>query len=209
MACPLGTDSGCLLAGRGHLLRAVCRDSQAAASCAVGPAHSSPDQMNQRSWMVRRRSTVRFFPGRVLLCGRRDLRWRAGRGRGRRRLGGHPARRGRGRHARPAAARGPRRPGAAGPGGAEGPGRDCRADRTRLANNTGVVTFADKTYPAGRHWAHASIDVTIVAGSVQPSKDGQVIRVHPIRHDRAKELGAFANPQGRPRRKNSATGNVA
>ena len=80
---------------------------------------------------------------------------------------------------------------------------------TRLANNTGVVTFADKTYAAGRRWAHASIDVTIVAGSVQLSKDGQVIRVHPIRHDRAKELGAFANPKGRPRRKNSATGNVA
>jgi transposase InsO family protein len=80
---------------------------------------------------------------------------------------------------------------------------------TRLASNTGVVTFADKTYAAGRRWAHASIDVTIVAGSVQLSKDGQVIRVHPIRHDRSKELGAFANPKGRPRRKNSATGNVA
>jgi hypothetical protein len=80
---------------------------------------------------------------------------------------------------------------------------------TRLANNTGVITFADKTYAAGRRWAHASIDVTIVAGSVQLSKDGKVIRVHPIRHDRAKELGAFANPKGRPRRKNSATGNVA
>jgi transposase InsO family protein len=80
---------------------------------------------------------------------------------------------------------------------------------TRLANNTGVITFADKTYAAGRRWAHASIDVTIVAGSVQLSKDGHVIRVHPIRHDRSKELGAFANPKGRPRRKNSATGNVA
>jgi transposase InsO family protein len=80
---------------------------------------------------------------------------------------------------------------------------------TRLANNTGVITFADKTYAAGRRWAHASIDVTIVAGSVQLSKDGKVIRIHPIRHDRAKELGAFANPKGRPRRKNSATGNVA
>src|SRR5215471_8551025 len=80
---------------------------------------------------------------------------------------------------------------------------------TRLANNTGVITFADKTYAAGRRWAHTSIDVTIVAGSVQLSKDGKVIRIHPIRHDRAKELGAFANPKGRPRRKNSATGNVA
>jgi hypothetical protein len=80
---------------------------------------------------------------------------------------------------------------------------------TRLASNTGVITFADKTYAAGRRWAHTSIDVTIVAGSVQLSKDGKVIRIHPIRHDRSKELGAFANPKGRPRRKNSATGNVA
>ena len=39
--------------------------------------------------------------------------------------------------------------------------------------------------------------MTIVAGSVQLSKDGKVIRVHPIRHDRSRELGAFANPKGR------------
>jgi transposase InsO family protein len=80
---------------------------------------------------------------------------------------------------------------------------------TRLANNTGVITFAGTTYSAGRRWSNTSIDVTIVAASVQLSKDGKVLRVHPIRHDRAKELGAFANPKGRPRRKNSATGNVA
>jgi len=35
---------------------------------------------------------------------------------------------------------------------------------------------------------------------VQLSVDDQVIRVHPIRHDRSRELGAFANPKGRPRR---------
>ena len=80
---------------------------------------------------------------------------------------------------------------------------------TRLANNTGVITFAGTTYAVGRRWSNTSIDVTIVAGSVQLSKDGQIIRVHLIRHDRAKELGAFANPKDRPRRKNSATGNVA
>jgi len=80
---------------------------------------------------------------------------------------------------------------------------------TRLANNTGVITLAGQTYPAGRRRARTSIDVTTVAGSVQLSEDGKVIPVHPIRHDRSKELGAFANPQGRPRRKNSAAGNVA
>jgi transposase InsO family protein len=79
---------------------------------------------------------------------------------------------------------------------------------TRLANGTGVVSFAGTDYQAGRGWARQSIEVSIVAGSVQLSKDGKIIRVHPIRHDRARELGAFANPKGRPRRKNSAAGNV-
>jgi transposase InsO family protein len=79
---------------------------------------------------------------------------------------------------------------------------------TRLANSTGVVSFAGTDYQAGRRWARQPVEVSIVAGSVQLSKDGKVIRVHPIRHDRARELGAFANPKGRPRRKNSAIGNV-
>src|SRR6185437_2326489 len=68
---------------------------------------------------------------------------------------------------------------------------------TRLANGAGVVSFAGTDYPCGRRWARQSIDVSIVAGSVQLSRDGTVIRVHPIRHDRARELGAFANPKGR------------
>jgi transposase InsO family protein len=80
---------------------------------------------------------------------------------------------------------------------------------TRLADGAGVVSFAGTSYACGRRWARTAIDVAIVAGSVQLSKDGQVIRVHPIRHDRARELGAFANPKGRPRRKNSAIGSTA
>lgn len=31
-------------------------------------------------------------------------------------------------------------------------------------------------------------------GKISLAKDGQVIRVHPIRHYRSRELGAFANP---------------
>ena len=79
---------------------------------------------------------------------------------------------------------------------------------TRLADAAGVVSFAATPYAAGPRWARTAIDVCIVAGSVQLSKDGKVIRVHPIRHDRSREPGAFANPKGRPRRKNSAIGNV-
>jgi transposase InsO family protein len=80
---------------------------------------------------------------------------------------------------------------------------------TRLADGAGVVSFAGTPYVAGRMWARQAIDVSIVAASVQLSKDGKLIRVHPIRHDRSRELGAFANPKGRPRRKNSAIGNVS
>jgi hypothetical protein len=80
---------------------------------------------------------------------------------------------------------------------------------TRLASHDGQVTFAGTTYRAGRMWARTFIDVTIVAGSVQLSKDGKVIRVHPLRHDRSREIGAFANPKGRARRKNSAIGYVS
>jgi transposase InsO family protein len=80
---------------------------------------------------------------------------------------------------------------------------------TRLADAAGVVSFAGTAYSAGRRWARQPVEVSIVAGSVQLSRDGKLIRVHPIRHDRSRELGAFANPKGRPRRKNSATGNVA
>ena len=74
----------------------------------------------------------------------------------------------------------------------------ARLTVTRLANRTGVISFAGTDYQAGRRWARQSIDVSIVAGSVQLSRDGKVIRVHPIRHDRTRELGAFANPKGRP-----------
>jgi Integrase core domain len=80
---------------------------------------------------------------------------------------------------------------------------------TRLADGAGTISFAGTNYAAGRRWARQPLDVSIVAGSVQLSRDGKVIRLHPIRHDRSRELGAFANPRGRPRRKNSATGNLA
>lgn len=80
---------------------------------------------------------------------------------------------------------------------------------TRLADGAGVVSFAGTPYACGRRWARQAVEVSIVGASVQLARDGKVIRVHPVRHDRSRELGAFANPKGRPRRKNSATGNVA
>lgn len=72
---------------------------------------------------------------------------------------------------------------------------------TRIVDSGGSISFAGAPYRCGIRWARQPIDVAIVAGSVQLSKDGRVIRVHPIHHDRSRELGAFANPKGRPRRR--------
>jgi hypothetical protein len=100
-----------------------------------------------------------------------------------------------------------RRTGPRGPGCPCGPGTPAKGlTVTRLANADSTITFTGTQYRAGRSWARTFPGVTIVAGSVQRPKDGKVIRLHPIRHDRARELGAFANPQGRARRKNSAIG---
>lgn len=71
---------------------------------------------------------------------------------------------------------------------------------SRIVDSSGSVCFAGTNYRCGMRWARQTVDVCIVAGSVQLSQDGAVIRVHPIRHDRSRELGAFANAKGRPRR---------
>jgi transposase InsO family protein len=75
----------------------------------------------------------------------------------------------------------------------------------RIADGAGAVSFAGTMYHAGRAWARRSIEVSIVAGSVQLAADGKVIRVHAIRHDRTKEHGAFATPNGRPRKPRTVT----
>ncbi len=75
---------------------------------------------------------------------------------------------------------------------------------TRIVDGSGSVSFAGATYRAGRSWVRSSVQVTIAGTSVQLSVDGKVIRVHPIRHDRSKEHGAYATPNGRPRRASTA-----
>jgi hypothetical protein len=75
---------------------------------------------------------------------------------------------------------------------------------TRVADATGAISFAGTMYRVGNAWRRRSVQVSIVAGSVQLACDGQIVRVHPIRHDRAKEYGAFATPNGRPRHRQDA-----
>lgn len=74
---------------------------------------------------------------------------------------------------------------------------------TRIADGSGAVSFAGTSYAAGRAWRGKQLQVAVVAGSVQLTSEGKVVRIHPIRHDRAKEHAAFGCPNGRPRKRAS------
>ncbi len=74
----------------------------------------------------------------------------------------------------------------------------------RVADANGSISFAGANYRAGRAWARHQITVAIVGASVQLAVDDKIIRVHPIRHDRTKEHGAYATPNGRPRKPKTA-----
>jgi transposase InsO family protein len=71
---------------------------------------------------------------------------------------------------------------------------------TRIVDASGQVSFAGTMYRAGRAWRGKEVEVCIVAGSVQMSCEGAIVRTQPIRHDRTKEHGAYATPHGRPRK---------
>jgi transposase InsO family protein len=75
---------------------------------------------------------------------------------------------------------------------------------TRMVDSSGYVSFAGTNYRVGHRWRRRQVQVCIVADSVQLSCEGRIVRVHPIRHDRAKEHGAFATPNGRPRHRQDA-----
>ncbi len=75
---------------------------------------------------------------------------------------------------------------------------------TRKVDSSGCVSFAGVSYRAGSSHRGRQVQVAIVDNSVEITAGGEVLRVHPIRHDRSREHGAFANAGGRPSRINAA-----
>ena len=75
---------------------------------------------------------------------------------------------------------------------------------TRVADSAGNVSFAGHGYHVPQRLVRRQLDVAIVGNNMQFSTGGEVIKISPIRHDRTKEHGAFANPTGRPRKTRSA-----
>ena len=75
---------------------------------------------------------------------------------------------------------------------------------TRKVDSSGGVSFAGAAYKAGNPHRGRQVQVAIVDGTVEITAGGEVIRVHPVKHDRSREHGAFANAAGRPSRTNAA-----
>lgn len=78
------------------------------------------------------------------------------------------------------------------------------ASVTRKVDTTGNVCFAATTYRVGSKFARRQVQVAVVGETVEISVGNELIRSHPVRHDRTREHGALAHPGGRPNRINAA-----
>ena len=74
----------------------------------------------------------------------------------------------------------------------------------RKVDSSGSVCFAATNYRVGNKQRGRQVQVAIVGATVEISSGGEIIRVHPIKHDRSREAGAFSNPGGRAHRTNAA-----
>jgi transposase InsO family protein len=75
---------------------------------------------------------------------------------------------------------------------------------TRKVDSTGYVSFAGFSYRVSKKHCRRQVQVAIVGDTVEISAGGELLKVHPIRHERSRENGAFANAGGRPSRINVA-----
>jgi transposase InsO family protein len=75
---------------------------------------------------------------------------------------------------------------------------------TRKVDSSGCVCFAATNYHVGQKYRRRQVQVAVVGDTVEISIGRELIRSHPVRHDRTREHGALANPGGRPHRINAA-----
>ena len=75
---------------------------------------------------------------------------------------------------------------------------------TRKVDSSGHVCFAGTAYRVGNKYRRRQVQVAVVGDTVEISVGEELIRSHPVKHDRTREHGALANPGGRPNRINAA-----
>ena len=71
----------------------------------------------------------------------------------------------------------------------------------RKVDSSGGVSFAGTGYRVGNGYRGQTVGVRIVGDTLQLSQDGILLRSHQARHDKTKEHGALARPNGKPPRK--------
>jgi transposase InsO family protein len=74
----------------------------------------------------------------------------------------------------------------------------------RKVDPCGAVSFAGTNYRVGNALRGKQVEVRLVGETVEISKDGELLKSWPARHDRFKEHGALSTPAGRPRRSNAS-----
>ncbi|MGH9892453.1 MAG: IS481 family transposase [bacterium] len=67
-------------------------------------------------------------------------------------------------------------------------------------SKSGSLSFAGTSYRVGNQYRGLIAGVRLVGDTVQITIDGKLVRTHRARHDKAKEFGALAQPNGKPRR---------
>jgi transposase InsO family protein len=67
----------------------------------------------------------------------------------------------------------------------------------RIVDRHGAVSFAGTSYRVGNRHRGQTVGVRLVGDTVQIALDGALLRTH---HDRSKEFGALAQPNGKPRK---------
>ena len=78
------------------------------------------------------------------------------------------------------------------------------ASVTRKVDTSGAVCFAGASYRVGSKFRRRQVQVAVVGDTIEISIGNELIRSHPVKHDRTREHGALANPGGRPHRINAA-----
>jgi transposase InsO family protein len=81
------------------------------------------------------------------------------------------------------------------------PSRPTTGDEVlRKVDSSGSLCFAGTQYRVGNRHIGQLVGVRLVADTVQITQDGVLLRTHRARHDKSKEFGALAQPNGKPRR---------
>ncbi len=70
----------------------------------------------------------------------------------------------------------------------------------RIVDPHGSVSFAGTAYRVGNRYRRMTVGVRLVGDTVQITLDDVLLRTHRARHDRSKEFGALAQPNGKPRK---------